>query len=302
MYYEFLWNLRKKKTVGLLTIVFILASLLIFLPPLLSNALGEPFQQNPSFVFTSAGSGPGIVIFLLAVATTMNTISGEFESGTIIPLLTKPVSRNLIFAGKLLASFLSLLVMYVALNIYLIVGGILVYGPQDNLGLIPLGVLGITIATMVWASIVVTLGTLSKNSLVAALGSFGFFIGLTIAGMILGAYLGQTSLLFYAPGEGATGSTGSCIPGALGAKFNLFATGTNGLGLLLMQWALNPDLVLNFCGFRFASHAPSGTETFQLSADPVSTVALRALGVSLSYIIILLVLSWVAFKRAQVTE
>ncbi len=304
LYYEFLWNIRKKKTIGLFLIVFAVATLELALPPLLSNYLGQPFRQDPSFVFNSVSVLTGILIFLLAVSTTMNTVSGEFESGSIIPLLTKPVSKTLVFAGKVVAAFLTLLGVYAFLALYILIGGVLIQGPQDNLQLVPLGLLGLTMATMVWASIVIALGTVSKNSVVAALGSFGLYIGLTIVGSLLAAFLGQSSLLFYTPGDGATGSTGSCTGLAtptsrFGGGRAVLPTGTNALGLLVMEWVLNPDLTLNFCGFRFARGV---TETYLLSAEPISMVALRALSVSLSYIVILLLVGWFAFRRTQITE
>ncbi len=298
LYYEFLWNIRKKKTISLFLIVFAVVTLELALPPLLSNYLGQPFRQDPSFVFNSVSVLTGILIFLLAVSTTMNTVSGEFESGSIIPLLTKPVSKTLVFAGKVVAAFLTLLGVYAFLALYILIGGVLIQGPQDNLQLVPLGLLGLTMATMVWASIVIALGTVSKNSVVAALGSFGFYIGLTIVGSLLAAFLGQSSLLFYTPGDGATGSTGSCTSLGFGGRVST-QTGTNALGLLVMEWVLNPDLTLNFCGFRFARGA---TETYLLSAEPISMVALRALSVSLSYIVILLLVGWFAFRRTQITE
>ncbi len=299
LYYEFLWNLRKKKTVGLFIIVFAIVTLQLALPPILAYTQGLVLQQDPTFVFRNSASLNGIFVFLLAVAATMNTISGEFETGSIIPLLTKPVSRTLVFTGKMLVAFLTLLAVYVFLGVYMTVGGYLTRGPQDNLALVPLGILGLTLGTIVWTSIVVALGTVSKNSIVAALGSFGFYIGLAIVGTVLSAILGQTSILFYTPGEGASGTTGRCEGGGGFGNVNTFPTGTNALGTLLMQWVLEPSLRLSFCGFRFAANNP---ETYLISTEPFSSVALRALGVSLAYIGALLLISWFIFRRAEIAE
>lgn len=300
LYYEFLWNLRKKKTIGLFIIVFVIVTLQLALPPILSNFLNLSFQQNPSFVFSNVGALSGFFIFLLAVATTMNTVSGEFESGSITPLLTKPVSRNLVFTGKVVAAFLSLLAIYSFLALYMTLGGWAVFGPQDNLGLVPLGVLGLTLGTTVWTSIVLALGTLSKNSIVAALGSFGFFLGLTIVGSVLAAF-GQPTILFYAPGDGAQGTTGDCTTiGGFGE--GAFNTGTNTLGLLLMEWVRDPGLRLNFCGFRFGGGPGGGPETLLLSSTSIGGVAMRSLGVSLAYVSVLLLVSLLVFRRSEIVE
>lgn len=301
LYYEFLWNVRKKKTIGLFILVFAIVTLELALPPILAYYQGQPLQRSSTFVFTGVASLNGIFIFLLAVATTMNTISGEFESGSIVPLLTKPVSKTLVFVGKVLASFLTLLAAYAFLAIYTVVGGILIQGPQDNLQLVPLGVLGIALGTMVWAALVLALGTLSKSSVVSALGSFGFYIGLTIVGSLLASFLGQTAILYYTPGDGALASTGACSARGLevNGKTPPFFTGTNDLGFVLMRWALNPDLAVNFCGFRFSRGM---TEPTLLAADTVSGVTLRALEVTMVYVAGLLLLSWYAFRRTQITE
>ncbi len=298
LYYEFLWNLRKKKIVGLFILVFAIVTLELALLPLLDYYNGVPLTPNSNVVFDFFNRLSGIFLFLIAVATTMNTISGEFETGSITPLLTKPVSKNTVFLGKIVASFLTLLGIYAFLTVYVTVGGILIEGSQNNLQLIPLGLVGLILATMVWGSLVILLGALSKSSLVAALGSFGVWIGVTIAGGVLGSVFGQTTILFYAPGSGATGSTGGCGQGRVEAG-GTFATGTDNLGYMIMQWILNGGTTLNFCGFRFRAGA---TETFLASSDTIANVALRDLGVTLAYLAVFLFLSWYAFRRAQIIE
>ena len=298
LYYEFLWNLRKKKIVGLFILVFAIVTLELALPPLLDYYNGVPLSPNSNVVFDFFNGLSGIFLFLIAVATTMNAISGEFETGSITPLLTKPVSKNTVFFGKITASFLTLLGIYAFLTAYVTIGGVLIEGSQNNLQLVPLGLVGLTLATMVWASLVILLGTLSKSSLVAALGSFGVWIGVTIVGGVLGSIFGQTTILFYAPGSGATGSTTGCGAGRFEAG-GTFGTGTDNLGYMFMQWALNGSNALNFCGFRFRGGA---TETFLASSDTIANVALRDLGVTLAYLAVFLFLSWYAFRRAQIME
>lgn len=299
--YEFLWNLRKKKIIGVFTIILAIATLLIFLPPLVDSYIGATFQQNPNFVIDNVTSIPGIILFLIAIATTMNTISGEFETGSIVPLLTKPITKTTVLFGKTIAALLTLLGAYAVLATYITIGGVLVYGPQNNLNLVPLAILGLTIATLVWCSIVLTLGTLSKNSLVAALGTFGIYIGLTIAGQVVAGVLGATSILFYAPGGGAIGSTASCTTGeALRGNAFTINTGTDNLAGLLVQWVLNPGLSLNFCGINFIGGRAASA--IQLSSDIMSTVAARALTVSAAYLLVLLIVSWFFFRRTQILE
>ncbi len=301
LYYEFLWNIRKKKIVAIFIIIFAIATVQLAFGPI-ADALANPpqtLQANSTFVFGGIEALTGIFLFLVGVATTMNTVSGEFESGTIVPLLTKPVSKTLVFAAKIVASVITLLAAYAFLVAYITLGGTLIYGSQDNLSIVPLGILGLTLGSMVWASIALTLGTLSKNSVLAALGSFGFYIGLLIGGTLIAAQLGASTILFYAPGMGATGTTAACAGLERGGG-QTFSTGTDGLASMLMRWVLNPGQVLNFCGFQF--RASGNPTTTLLASDTFANVALRDLWVSLVYIAGLLILSWFAFRRSQIVE
>src|SRR2546430_14716801 len=206
LYSEFLWNIRKKKIIAIFIIIFAIATVQLAFTPI-ADALANPpqtLQANSTFVFGGIEALTGIFLFLVGVSTTMNTVSGEFGSGTIVPLLTKPVSKTLVFVAKIVASVITLLAAYSFLVGYIAIGGTLIYGSQDNLNLVPLGILGLTIGSMVWASVALTLGTLSKNSVLAALGSFRFYIGLLIGGALLAPPFGAPTVLFFSPGMGAS--------------------------------------------------------------------------------------------------
>jgi len=301
LYYEFLWNIRKKKIIAIFIIIFAIATVQLAFTPIADAVANPPqtLQANPTFTFDGIAALTGIFLFLVGVATTMNTVSGEFESGTIVPLLTKPVSKTLVFGAKIVGAVITLLAAYSFLVAYITIGGTLIYGPQDNLNVVPLGILGLTIGSMVWSSVALTLGTLSKNSVLAALGSFGFYIGLLIGGTLIATRLGASTILFYAPGMGAAGTTGHC-EGLTRSEAQTFSTGTDALASMLMRWVLNPGQVLNFCGFQFrAAGAPTAT---LLSSDTFANVAFRDLWVSLVYVAGLLFLSWFAFRRSQIVE
>ena len=116
--YEMLWNIRKKMFIGALIFAFLFATLGLVLPA----AFGV--GQNPDFAVTfSVGN---IVFVLFAIVTGMHCLSGEYEKGTIVPLLTKPVSRTMVFLGKLFAIFIVLLSTYTVIYLYTIIGGIIV--------------------------------------------------------------------------------------------------------------------------------------------------------------------------------
>jgi ABC-type transport system involved in multi-copper enzyme maturation permease subunit len=294
--YEMLWNIRKKKFIGIIILGFVLTTVGLFLPPILSNVTGQSITQNPDYAVTY--SIPAFGLFLFALATAMNSISSEFESGTIVPLLTKPVSRTTVFLGKLFAAFIIILVTYTIFSVYIVIGGTLVYGPQSNLQLVPLGLLGNVISTFIWISMILAVGSLSKNTLVSALVAFGFFLALLMAVPIVSAFVGPSASLSYVPGNGATGAINT-VQGSV-----TIGSGTDNIGTNLINYVLYPSANVNFTKMNVeirVSQQPLITQTLAYT-EPVSVVALRSLGVAVTYIFVFLLIALYALKRAQVLE
>jgi len=294
--YELLWNIRKKKFLGILVVAFVLATLSLFLPVILSNVMNEPLEADPNYVIeTGAGIG-GFGFLLFAIVTAMNSISGEFESGSIVPLLTKPISRTIVFLGKVFAGFLTLLVTYVVLIIYMAVGGTIIYGVQNNLHLLPLTLLGSLISTFVWIAIVLALGALSKSSMIAALGTFGTWMGANIVTGIVSVVAEQAWILSYVAGSGATGfasAIGSQIPGAAFIG-KAMSTGTDAIAANLVDFALYPSTEVNFYKGLFSSEL--------LYIETLEFILLRSISVALVYICVFSLVAWYAFRRAEIKE
>jgi ABC-type transport system involved in multi-copper enzyme maturation permease subunit len=293
--YEMLWNIRKKKFVGVVIVAFVLATLSWALPLISSNATSQPINANPDYAVTF--TIPGIGMFLFALITAMNSISSEFESGTIVPLLTKPISRTMVFLGKLLAAFIIILVTYTILFAYVAIGGALVYGPQNNLQLVPLGLLGNILSTFVWISIILAAGALSKSTVVSTLVALGFFIGILFAVPIVSLFAGPSPVLNYVPGSGASG-TMITTQGII-----TIGAGTDNIGANLINYALYPSANVDFnrTSLQIQDGQPRITQTFAY-AEPVSLVASRSIAMAAAYAIIFLIITWIAFKRAQVLE
>src|SRR5207247_10337735 len=83
LYYEFLWNLRKKKIIGLFILVFVIVTLSLALPPLLGYLNGATLAPNPDAVSGFFNTFSGIFIFLISVSTPMIKISVVFVPGII---------------------------------------------------------------------------------------------------------------------------------------------------------------------------------------------------------------------------
>jgi len=303
--YEMLWNIRKKKFIGIVIIAFVFATLGLALPLILSNATGQSISSNPDYsISLTAGS---FAFLLFALATAMNSISSEFESGTIVPLLTKPVSRTMVFLGKLFAVFIIILVSYTILFTYSVIGNIIVYGPQNNLHLIPLTLLGDMISTFIWVAIIFAIGALSKNTIVAALVALGFYLALSVALPAVSFFTGPSTSLNYVPGSGASGT----LDVAIGQNMTIqnvtvntmtsISTGTDTIGTNLIKYVLYPSANVNFT--RISVFLADPTEPPQLLyTESITFIVLRSIAIAFVYIFAFLLVAWYAFKRAQVLE
>ncbi len=93
--YEMLWNIRKKKFIGIIILAFILASVGLALPPILSSTTGVAITENPNFAITYGATSFAFFLFALAsilfngVLGTANTnISFIIEATTLTAYLT----------------------------------------------------------------------------------------------------------------------------------------------------------------------------------------------------------------------
>jgi len=304
--YELLWNIRKKKLYGVIALAFALTTLQLALRIVLSNIINQPLKADPNFA-VNTGTGMGSMgFFLFALVTGMNSISGEFESGTIIPLLTKPVSRTTVFLGKTFAAFLTLLGAFTVLLVYLALGSSAVYGPQDNLHLLPLVLLGMIVSTFVWMTIILAVGAVTKSSMIAALAGVGLFMGLTIAGQIFALFSGQAWVLTYLPGTGASGYAkgidSSPIPINMTIPTGMqVLTGTDSIGYNLVTCILHPSAEVEFYKIEFKFGTPGGADYVFLYTETLSFIIARALVITTVYILVFSFIAWYALKRAQVT-
>jgi ABC-type transport system involved in multi-copper enzyme maturation permease subunit len=303
--YELLWNIRKKKFIGVFILAFVFPTLALALPVVFSNLNNQPIQPNPDYVITTGAGLGGLGFFLFALVTVMNSISGEFESGSIIPLLTKPVSRTTVYLGKIFAALLTVLGAYVVLTIYMTAGGFIIYGPQNNLHLIFLTLLGSIMSTLVWMSIVLAAGSVSKSSMLAALLGIGVWFGLNLASGVISVFSNQAWIATYFPGSGASGSIGT--PGPIN-QINMtggsVSTGTDGIAANLINYILDPAINVTFYRIDLAGigQGPGGIIQVPMYSEPLSLIVARSIAVATVYILVFNFIAWYALKRAQIAE
>ncbi|KXA99482.1 hypothetical protein AKJ40_03050 [candidate division MSBL1 archaeon SCGC-AAA259M10] len=302
--YEILWNLRKKKVLAMFIIAIGLTSLDLFLPAIWGE--GGP---DPKFLIGNLGPRSFIMI-LLAVTVAMSSISGEFEKNTIIPLASKPVSRKIIYFGKLLAMLTVLLIIYIVLDAYLLIGGRILYGPQSgmNITVIALPFLT-TLSTAVWIGVTLLIGSATKSSTIAAIGTLGLLFALGIIGglvPVLTSASGQP--LNYLPGSGESGQvSGDFIQGPTPENLSI-NTGTDSLSRNFLLYSNDPTAKVTIrkqqLSFENIENTPGTTPivTVGTRTEPLSQVLTRSVLVALAYLVAFNLLSLTLFKRSEVTE
>ncbi|MCL1978023.1 MAG: ABC transporter permease [Candidatus Bathyarchaeota archaeon] len=294
VHYEMLWNIRKKKFIGVIAFAFLISSIGLVLPFI----LGDVIPQNAHFAITYGADSLSLFLFALVIA--MNSMSSEFESGTIVPLLTKPVSRTTVFLGKLFAAFIVLLISFTVLFTYTTVGSIFVFGAQSDLGLLPVVLFGNIISAFIWVSMLLAMGTITKNTILTVIIAAGLFISLFMALPIVSVLSGPSTALNYFPGTGATGT----LITADNSEFSVNA-GTDSLGVNMVYALLYPGQNVNFFKTDIWS-IQIGDQTLPamelLYTESIGFIALRGLVIALAYIVVFLLIGWLAFKKTQINE
>ena len=91
----------------------------------------------------------------------------------------------MIFLGKLFGVLVILVVSYVILYGYITVASLAIYGPQNNLQYMPVIAVGSLISTFIWVSLLFTVGSLSKNTIMTVVVAIILFLALFFTGPLV---------------------------------------------------------------------------------------------------------------------
>jgi ABC-2 type transport system permease protein len=112
-----------------------------------------------------------VPLLLFVAAITMRSFAEEVHAGTIEPLLTAPVSANLVVAAKFLAAYLFYLSLWVPTLVY----PLLLWRHADPApGPIAAGYLGVALLGAVLVALGTLASALARTQIVAAILAFGF--------------------------------------------------------------------------------------------------------------------------------
>ena len=160
-------------------------------------------------------------------------------------------------------------------------------------------------STLVWMSIVLAAGSVSKSSMLAALLGIGIWFGLNIVSGILSVFSNQAWIATYFPGSGASGTLGT-IPSNQTNIITMgggVSTGTDSIATNLITYILKPTSNVTFYRIEILGQGQGPRMNIvPLYTEPISLVVARSIVVAAVYILVFNFIAWFALKRAQIAE
>jgi len=209
--YELTWDLRKKRTYIILGLFLFAAFVFGYLLPLVT---GGSFAAWTTLQGTNTGSGlwwmdvhnvvfnvfvSGLFPLFIGGFIAADSIGSEFDNNTIVPLLSQPVGRAEVYAGKVLEKVLLLLIVSTVFTLLVVAGSELSVGAQSHLEMIPLVVLAEFGAFLEFAALAFLIGSLVRSG-TTTLGLLiaAFMVILTMV-LIVSLQTGEQEYMFLLP-------------------------------------------------------------------------------------------------------
>lgn len=209
--YELTWDLRKKRTYIILSL-FVFAALVFGY--LLPTIVGKSIVTGTTLQGVSLGSDlwwvsvhnlayntfvSGLFPLFIGGFIAADSIGSEFDANTIVPLLSQPVRRAEVYAGKLLEKVLFLLVVSTVFTLLVVAGSEASLGAQSHLAMIPLVVLAEFGAFLEFTALAFLVGSLVRSG-TTTLGVL-ITVFILILGTVLTAslYAGEQEYMFLLP-------------------------------------------------------------------------------------------------------
>lgn len=152
---------------------------------------GFLFYLDLILASTGEGSGASVmqalflqmatILLFLTPVLTMKLFAEERKSGTIELLLTSPITDVQVVLGKFLASWTLLIILLFLTLLFPFLTQR--FGPLDS-GVLLSGYLGLILISSCFLAFGLLMSSMSKNQIVAALTSFGFFLILWLIGAL----------------------------------------------------------------------------------------------------------------------
>jgi ABC-type transport system involved in multi-copper enzyme maturation permease subunit len=213
--YELTWDLRKKRTYIILSLFLFAALVFGYLFPVIA---GKSIAAGATLQGVSLGSGlwwvdvhdlafntfvSGLFPLFIGGFIAADSIGTEFDSDTIIPLLSQPVRRVEVYTGKLLEKVLLLLVVSIVFTLLVIAGSEASVGVQSNLEMIPLVVFAEFGAFLEYTALAFFVGSLVRSGTTTLGVLITVFILVLGTVLVASLYAGEQEYMFLLPAANA---------------------------------------------------------------------------------------------------
>jgi len=209
--YELTWDLRKRLTYVVVGLIFLASFYFAYLTPIIfgksitteDTLLGISFGSKFWWDYTSFSVFnlfvSGLFPLLIGGFIAADSLATEFDKNTIIPLLTQPVTRLEVYAGKFLAKFLLMLVVSILFTLLTIGFSEASVGVQANLDMAPLVLFAELGAFLEFVALGFFLGSLARSGQMVVGLLLGSLFGVVWTVLLLGLLFGIQESMFLLP-------------------------------------------------------------------------------------------------------
>jgi ABC-type transport system involved in multi-copper enzyme maturation permease subunit len=128
-----------------------------------------------------------------------DSIGSEFESNTIVPLLSQPVRRSEVYVGKLLEKVLLLLVVSTVFTLLVVVGSEVSVGAQSHLEMIPVVVLAEFGAFLEYTALAFFIGSIVQSGTTTLGVMIAVFMLILGTVLVVSLQTGEQEYMFLLP-------------------------------------------------------------------------------------------------------
>jgi ABC-type transport system involved in multi-copper enzyme maturation permease subunit len=209
--YELTWDLRKKRTFVVVSLILLASFYFAYLVPIIfgrsitteSTLLGISFGSELWWVNTVSQVFnvfvSGLFPLLIGGFISADALATEFDENTITSLLSQPVKRLDVYVGKFLAKFLILLAVSTLFTLLTLGFSEASLGAQGNLNMVPLVVFAELGAFLEFAALGFFLGSVARSGSMVLGLLLGLLFGIIWTVLLLGFQFGIQETMFLLP-------------------------------------------------------------------------------------------------------
>jgi len=209
--YELTWDLRKKRTYLIVSLFLFAAFVYAYLLPIVAgksittgrtelgiNGVSNLWWVSVVYlVFNTFVSG--LFPLLIGGFIAADSLASEFDKNTIVPLLSQPVRRVELYAGKFLEKILLLLAVSVLFTLLVLAGSEVSVAAQAQLYMFPLLVFAEFGAFVEFAALAFFFGSFVRSGAMVLGILIALVFGITGTLLLLGLQFGLQESMFLVP-------------------------------------------------------------------------------------------------------